>query len=275
MKLFGVDFSGNAKQWRPRCSRPNVWVATATLSDQAVTIQSVAPVADLPGEGEPFDNLAMLLSITDNAFAAIDAPFSVPVELSSDAEELWARVSRLPKEGRPFPKGADLIEMLLPAFAPRGKKLYRETEKYWLGQGVNTRSTVWVKPRGGAPFAAVCMFLLSQHNGSVWPIKAKSNSSCTLVEAFPAAQLKHWKLPSSGYSKADAVSVQTRKEILSWMTAHRQLEISEDNQELCVRSPDALDSVICVYSAAAVARGQNNIPVGGFSSAEGFISIHD
>lgn len=274
MRLFGVDFSGDAKQWKPRCARPNVWVATATLSDQSISIESVIPVADLSGDGDPFDNLSKFLSTTRNAIAAIDAPFSVPFELCSDAEQLWTDVNRLPKEGRPFPNGAALVEMILPALAPRGKKLYRETEKNWLERGVNTRSTVWAGPRGGAPFAAACMTLLSRHEGAVWPIRSQTSLGCTLVEAFPAAQLKQWGLPYAGYNGSIENAVQLRKEILSWLIDHRQLKISANNHELCVDSADALDSIVCVYSAATIARGQNDSLVGGFSSSEGWISIH-
>lgn len=86
----------------------------------------------------------------------------------------------------------------MPQFAPTGKKLWRHTESEWQTRGVNVRSTLWNGPRGGAPFTVACLTLLHRTGRPIWPW-CRDEKNC-LVEAFPAAQLRHWKLPFIGYN---------------------------------------------------------------------------
>lgn len=105
------------------------------------------------------------------AAAAIDAPFSVPTAyvLSNSHRILLNVVASLPRGGRPFAEGAELIRALAPAYYPSGLKVYRQTENLWLKRGVNVRSTLWDRPRGGAPFAVACMTLLHGTSLPLWP----------------------------------------------------------------------------------------------------------
>lgn len=133
-------------------------------------------------------------------YAAIDAPFSIPQAYAPDIAALWRMVGRLPLENRPFPKGEAFLRVLDPLLGPKGEKIYRETEKHWQLMRVNTCSTLWNGPRGGIPFAVACMTLLGRHSGDIWLMRMKeANPGFALVEAFPAAQLRHWHLPHEKY----------------------------------------------------------------------------
>jgi hypothetical protein len=272
IKIFGIDFSGDASMWSARCTRSNVWVAEGHVRNGAHFVDDLRPIQRFIRGIDPFGRLSQLLNDTQG-FAAIDAPFSVPASLTDDAEALWQMVKRLPKEGRPFARGAALVNARAPELGPRGKKLWRETEEHWRAQRVNVRSTMWCGLRGGAPFAVACMTLLASHKGAVWPIRQRDAASCALVEAFPAAQLRHWGLPFIGYNGAATAATDKRSTILRWLKDERGLNVrSEVEEEECLRSADALDAVICMYAASATATGRLKITCA--SQVEGLIAIH-
>ena len=186
-EVLGIDFSGDVTRWKPGCRKSNVWIATGTLRNGELRIANLVRAQDLRGPREPFLRLSQTLNTKHLAYAAIDAPFSVPHSLSSDAEALWRRVDSLPKEGRPFARGRRLVETLMPECGRHGEKIMRETEALWRARGVNVRSTLWCGPRGGAAFAVACMTLLAAHKGPVWPFRKNGEQGCVLAEAFPAA----------------------------------------------------------------------------------------
>lgn len=246
---LGIDFSGGAAPWRTRCSRPTVWIATVETRT-APRLADLRPVQSLPGEGTPFDRLVALLHAGDFAAAGIDAPFAIPAEHLPHGGhvELLAQVDMLPPApDRPFPSGAALVDLATRSIPLGQRKPHRETERVWAKRGVNTRSTLWNGPRGGAPFTAACLTLLARSGRPIWPWNAGRG---LLVEAFPAAQLLSWNLPHRGYGKPEQHGV--RERILAGLA--ERLEFTAAQRALLLGFPDALDAVIAAFAAIAVGR---------------------
>jgi hypothetical protein len=246
---LGIDFSGGAQPWKTRCSRPTVWIATIEHS-LALRLTDLRPVQTLPGDGEPFAKLVALLRAGDFVAAGIDAPFAVPATYLPPGGhvELLDRVNRMPPApDRPFPAGASLVAISEQTSPLDQKKPYRTTERLWLERGVNARSTLWNGPRGGAAFTAACLTLLARSGRPIWPWTLGPGM---LVEAFPAAQLRAWRLPHSGYGKPEQRTV--REQILLGLTDHLDFAVSQ--RDLMATCPDALDAVIAAFAAIAAVR---------------------
>jgi len=273
MELIGVDFSGNVDQWRPTVSRPNVWVAFGTSGSETLMVSDLLPVQDLPGSEAPFPRLRRLFADRSGSICAIDAPFSLPIRfICEGAEKAWHQIAMLPREKRPFCRGDALVQALAPDLPPRGKKIYRDTEWHWIRKGVNTRSTTWYGPRGGAPFAAACISLLAKHDGAVWPFRM-NGPGAMLCEAFPAAQLRHWGLPHTSYSDNSA-GANARGVIVAALEERYGLNLRPDLRALCLDSADSLDAVICLYAAQALGRSRLESDLGSSALAEGWIAVH-
>lgn len=264
--FHGIDFSGGAALWRRRCRKPTVWIAT--VEDAASPrLADLRPVQDLPGGGEPFANLLALLRAGRYTAAAIDAPFAIPAPHlpPGGAPELLDRVGKLPPAAdRPFPSGAALLDLARAAAPLDRKKPLRLTERFWASQGVNTRSTLWNGPRGGAPFAAACLTLLARAERPIWPWTAGPGM---LVEAFPAAQLRSWGLPHAGYGAPE--QREAREPILAALSTRLAFDATERRRML--DCPDALDAAIAVFAAIAAARDAPPAD----PPSDGFIAVMD
>jgi hypothetical protein len=236
-------------------------------------VQSLIPVQELDGIGHPFDRLSAFLNRKISGVAAIDAPFSLPQALSEKPEVVWKKVLELRSDDRPFARGASLISEFVPHLAPRGQKILRRTEMCWRARGINVRSSLWNGPRGGAPFAAACMTLLARHQGPIWPFKA-SGDGIVLAEGFPAAQLVQWNLPSKKYDGPSDSARENRKSILDALCERHGLSLDADQESKCIESADALDAVLCLYGAAALAHDELVEKSGVHDSTEGIIAVH-
>ncbi|MGA2491563.1 MAG: DUF429 domain-containing protein [Roseiarcus sp.] len=269
--LAGIDFSGDHAKWSAGCAKTNVWVATGVANGSAVVVESLIPVQQLCRPGHPFTALSDFLNGLGDGYVGIDAPFCVPAALSPDGvRAAWQKVASLAFAERPFPRGRQLVHAFDPQLPERGAKLHRETEKYWMRKGVNVRSTMWAGPRGGAPFAAACMTLLARHRGPVWPMI--DGPGATLVEAFPAAQLRHWELPFVQYNGSTAVAQGNRASILLGLEA-QGLVIDQRMRSECERSADALDALVCMFAGFAVADGMIAVDPGEAAKREGHIAV--
>lgn len=273
-ELIGIDFSGDARQWRLAPNRPNVWIATGHTTGVKLRVTGLCAVQELPGTLRPFDRLREFVANASSSYAAIDAPFSVPHSVATDAKAVWNQVLNLPKNGRPFARGQRLVEAVGPHFGPRGAKILRSTEQSWRAKGVNVRSTMWAGPRGGAPFAVACMTLLAQHDGPIWPLLVDGRKGCVLIEGFPAAQLHQWGQPHFGYNGITAGALTRRALILDWIRHERGLEVGGTDRSMCLASADALDAVICLFGAAAVANKRLAVPASENAAMEGLIAVH-
>jgi hypothetical protein len=263
--FHGIDFSGGAAAWRPRCSRPSVWIATVEVADR-VRLIDVVPVQALTGAGDPFDRLVTLLASAGCIAAGIDAPFCIPARHLPPGGQpaLLATIEALPAApDRPFPRGAAVVELATTVAPLDGKKPLRATERSWATRGVNTRSTLWNGPRGGAPFTAACLTLLARAGRPCWPW---ATGPGMLVESFPAAQLKAWGLPHSGYTAPDRRAV--RAVILDELRP--RIDLTTAQHMLLMDQPDALDAVLAAFGAIAAADGLPPV-----IPTDGLISVMD
>jgi hypothetical protein len=274
MEFLGVDFSGNARSWCASNSTSNIWVCRVKCpSDQNPQITELRPVQDLEGAGSPFRRLADVLAAKQFSAAAIDAPFSLPSRYvpAGGWLELLELVDALAFDpAAPFPSGPSLITLAKTFASLDSLKPLRSTEKWWSDHGINIRSTLWWKPRGGAPFAAACMKLLAiAGSPPCWPWSAKTEG--LVAEAFPAAQLSSWGLPFKKYDGRKGSDV--RQQIILGL----EPRVSFGRfRKLAEESADALDAVISSFGAIAAYRGSAIRPDsdGAIVSREGWIAVH-
>ena len=121
--VHGIDFSGDARMWKPGCERSNVWIATAKAGANRPELLKLRSAQELPGEDHPFDRLAKLLADADYLADAIDAPFSLPARHvpKGGFPTLLEAVDAFEKEGRPFAKGERLVRYAESIKPKRGK----------------------------------------------------------------------------------------------------------------------------------------------------------
>jgi predicted nuclease with RNAse H fold len=83
-----------------------------------------------------------------------------------------------------------------------------------------------------------------------------------VVEVYPAAALKHWRLPHRGYKKAEGAIVrgQALDQLLVTLPT---LNLDGDALDRCRRSDDAFDALICALVARAAAHGLTSAPCPG------------
>ncbi|MYB29115.1 MAG: DUF429 domain-containing protein [Acidimicrobiaceae bacterium] len=267
--FYGIDFSGNHRMWTSGCRRSNVWIATAQERSGDLSLVDLRPVQQLRGRGHPFDRLVALLANDDYCAVGIDAPFSLPERHMPEGgwPGLLRDIAALPKDGRPFPRGEELV-----AYAERNvclaePKPLRRTEKLWRGRGLNVRSTLWDGARGGAAFTIACLTLLERVRAPTWPW---SNDDRLLVEAFPACQLLEWGLEHRGY--ASSYPSPEREDIV--IRVSERIEIPDGLREQCHCSPDALDAVLCLFAAKAAFEGLAAVGDEAAAEGEGWIAVH-
>ena len=117
---------------------------------------------------------------------------------------------------------------------------------------------------------AACLLLLYTSGNPIWPWSSHSATKL-LVEAFPAAQLRQWKLPHQGYNGRSAGAVANRAEIVDCLA-----------QKLCIvdrgpmmESADALDAVLCAFGAIAVSsKDKLAAKTPAVSTGEGWIAVY-
>jgi hypothetical protein len=248
-----------------------VWIAETDSAGPRLKLVGIRRVQELRGDPNPFTRLAQYLHREDFAAAAIDAPFSIPKEHlpSGGHRKLVEIVAKLPlSASRPFPSAIEFLRCLLEGKSPMPKKPLRRTEQYWNQKGVNVRSTLWAGARGGAAMTAACLKLLSETECPIWPWQR--NQRQLLVEAFPAAQLRHWRLPHQAYNRQTARDSAVRRSIVKSLTARIDLG---DFQNAVEQSADALDAVLCALAAQAVVDEQVVSHEERFMDTEGLIAV--
>ena len=268
-RWIGIDFSGNQAKWSSGCSTSNVWIADVRGRQGALQLHDVRRVQQLGGVGLPFDRLVSLLATGGYIAAAIDAPFSIPepfvVHAGGHAALLSLVASSVPAD-RDFLTGASLVQLVTGPQVPLvSKKPLRTTERWWARVGVNTRSTLWAGARGGAPMTAACLTLLHRAARPIWPWAFALTG--LVLEAFPAAQLRTWRLPHQKYDGPSSGAVATRQAIVAALRS--RIHLGAWTATL-LGSADALDAVICAFAAMTVAR----VPTSSVTCTEGFIVVH-
>lgn len=248
---LGLDFSGDAGKWTARCTRSNVWLAVIDEKRGKPHVHSLHRVQQLDGDHHPFERLASYLAIANFAGAGVDAPFALPKEFMPKGGHaaLLRQVAALPREGRPFAKGAALVEWAKTLAPVSSAKPMRETEHKWRERGLNVRSTLWSGPRGGAPFTAACLTLLHAAGRPCYPWATSGDGM--MLETFPMAQLAVWNLPYVGYDGEKGTA--TRRLIVSDIA--KRVEMQDEIKKLCLASADALDAVVCALIARSWSKG--------------------
>jgi hypothetical protein len=271
--ILGIDFSGDAEQWKARRARSNVWIAFAETDGPRLRVDDLKPVQQLAGDGPPFERLIQLLGST-KAVAGIDASFSVPRSHARSAALLWAEAAALAEGGRPFGRGRDLVAALEPDAGKNGVKLYRACEEIWRARGLNVRSGLWHGPRGGAAFSVACMTLLHRHKGPVWPFRP-GGQGALLVETYPAAQLVTWGLSAVGYNGPKPAAETARLKIIETLARDHGLRGSDETMRTMAGGADALDAVLCAFAARAIAEGRRPRKLPAAARSEGWILVDD
>ena len=272
-QVLGIDFSGSADQWSAKRRSSNVCIAVGRGEGGRLLIDDLIPVQALLGDAEPFSRLVELLTDVDGV-VAIDAPFSAPREYAASVPVLWAQASGLPHEGRPFGRGADLVQLLAPGVGRHGVKVYRACEALWRRRGLNAASVLWSGPGGGAAAAVACMTLLLMRGGPVWPLRP-GGEGAVLVEALPGAQLLTWGLESGGYNGPKPKAAAARTRILTALVADHGLVVSDHHAALCQGNAHALDAVLCAYAAKAIAEGRHPRQLPAAARSEGWIVVDE
>jgi hypothetical protein len=278
LKYVGIDFSGNQAQWNPNASASNIWIAEIEERGANRVLVQIERVKQLPGKGRPFARLAAWLANGGFSAAAIDAPFSIPWWFFghdfADHLGLMAAVNGLDlMPAQDFPPGNAFVGCVAAGIPFPFTKPLRVTESYWSGRGVNTRSTIWTGPRPGAPFASACIKLIANSYRPIWPWAAPE--SRPLIEAFPAAQLRHWGLPFVKYNGPAGQA--NRIAIVADLIGNRGLQVNNDFQFTIQDDADALDAVLCCYAARAILQDQMAVGLPLFNAwrLEGWIAVHD
>ncbi|MHC4837842.1 MAG: DUF429 domain-containing protein [Planctomycetota bacterium] len=271
---LGIDFSGDATRWGSRHRRSNVWIATAVAETEGLRLGDLRRVQELPGEEPPFMRLCRLLGAGEYRVAAIDASFSIPDRFAGDRshDDLLSHVDALPcRAQRPFPTGETFLAAMAGALQRLDPpKPLRASEARWQRRGINVRSGLWNGPRPGAPMTAACMKLLAGSRRPLWPW-AEGAADGLLAEAFPAAQLATWDLPYQGYGAPEQGAA--RDTILAGIRP--RLALTEEQEDLLRRDADALDAVLCLFAAVAVATGRAPGPDPDAPwHREGWIAVH-
>jgi len=280
IKYIGIDFSGNQSSWNPTNQESNIWIANSTENNNQLTLMALQRVQMLDGDARPFARLAALLREGAYSAAAIDAPFSIPWWFFFEGIEshaaLLAEVDNFElNHNQDFPPGRSFREIFAQRIPFDFSKPLRVTENYWRGRKVETRSPVWTGARPGAPFASACIKLLAQSTVPIWPFVEPKPNTPILIEAFPAAQLKHWGLPFKNYNGANGEI--NRQIIANYLINNLGLIMSPENNIIITQNADALDAVICLYAAKAVIGGHlgRTLPPFDVYRLEGWIAVHN
>jgi hypothetical protein len=232
--------------WSPRCRRSNVWIAEV----HGRTLVDLRRVQDLPGdEPRPFARLAALLRKGDYRAAGIDAPFALPARFMPRSHAmLLARVAKLPRGDRDFPRGDDFVRALAGMTRLDPPKPLRATEMEWMRRRVNVRSPLWCGARPGAPMTAACLTLLHRARRPMWPWSSDDGLLC---EAFPSAQAAQWNGELAGRIDLGGFA------------------------PIVATNDDARDAVLAAFGAMAIANGRlASEPDPRVARVEGWVAVH-
>jgi Protein of unknown function (DUF429) len=279
-RWLGIDFSGDNEQWKPsRAASTNVWLASLERAGESLRVFELEPVQGLPGDEPPLHRLAKLLASGTHEAAGIDAPFCIPHAYMGTRTHaaLLAAVGGLACLPRYFPQGRAFVEAVTGSPPPLSPpKPYRETERLWANKGVsasskkklNVRSTLWAGARGGAPMTAACLALLNAAARPVWPFTA--SGAGLLVEAFPAAQLRQWNLPTESYGGSKGA---VNRGVIVDALIRRGLRLGSHEAKMRAKA-DATDAVLCAFAAMAVTDAVLAVMPPSIAASEGWIAVH-
>lgn len=275
---IGIDFSGDPSMWGPARARSNVWISRIRRVRGVLKIADLRHVRELRGRNHPFLRLARFLRMGRYRAAAIDAPFSVPAQFmrlfgGSHDRLLACMREKTPHPPRHFITARRFVKLVAGTRPPLDPpKPLRRTELHWKQLCLNVRSTMWAGARGGSAMTAACLRLLAIAGRPVWPWEPASRLGL-LVEAYPAAQLRYWGLPSGGYDHGAGDPARARIRAMIVEALGRRIEMGRF-EEAMRENADALDAVVCAFAGLAVTADELGVPVEPQAArTEGWIAV--
>lgn len=260
MRIIGVDFSG-------RDSNNTTWVTEAVLQDDCLKIESCCrPSKNGPESRRKLK--CLLRKLPDDSVAAMDFPFSVPVEFARcwqpDARQmpdLWAAM-----EWNSFSaKRCEFVELRWEqkrsCDPPESKSPLKKVGVNMLPmtfQGMKFLDCLWRCP-------TVKVSVLPLPN----PSPHGSGPALTLLEVMPGATLRSLRLPYTGYKGKTQDAKKCRGEILNklpklvkHLASVQVLGLSEGGAvyKKCRESDDALDAVVAAITAALWVKSPTRFP---------------
>ena len=253
-KIMGVDFSGAQREVG------KTWVAEGKLIDNVLTIENCRPITreDLTND---------LAGLSEPAVAAMDFPFSVPVEFASfwqrlnvlaagwEMPNVWAAAAPLSMQWTNS-KGLQAA-LRLDKFKCEPKRSCDPPESF---------SPLHTARPNMVPMTFRGMAMLHDlwgrlPHGSIWvpPMPEPPGYSITLLEVMPGAILHGLRLPFKGYKDGrDQEQRKQRKQVrecilekLPRQVEQVQVDLSRAYGGCLSNAPgDALDSVVAAIAAA-------------------------
>lgn len=243
MDIIGVDFSGAKSDNR-------TWVAQGSLDEGGLTLRQCTAVS----RARLTD---LLLTLPGPAVAALDFPFSVPIDFArywrpeaQSMPDLWAAAATMKLEE---------FVALRDAFVVRWGETKRQCDGY------PAYSCLHLVNPNMVPMTFRGMQMLARMWSSsfaVPPLESPAGAQTTLLEAMPGATLKALGLPYKGY-KNGVKKLQLRGRILDELPVRSSVPVKALSkfQAQCLESHDCLDAVVAAITACLWVRYPAAFPV--------------
>ncbi|MCI0785781.1 MAG: DUF429 domain-containing protein [Chloroflexi bacterium] len=234
MDIVGVDFSGSKAD--------NVtWMASGSLTGRELTLHGCRAV-------KRADLLSTLEALPGGSVAALDFPFSVPLEFARfwqpqarSMTQLWQAALDMD-----FDQFIGLRDEFVDRYGePKRLIDTLHPESYSCLHKVNP-NMVPMTFRGMQMLAR-----LWPAGCDVPPLPPQGAGKALLLEVMPGAVLRALELPFKGY-KNGTRTLELRRQILEGLPGRIPLELPnlEDLQDDCMASHDCLDAVVAAVAAA-------------------------
>jgi hypothetical protein len=245
MEILGVDFSGAQTD-------NNTWLAQGLLEAGGLTLHSCRAVCRA-------ELTEILSSLAGPAVAALDFPFSVPLEFSrywqpeaASMPQLWAAAADMSPDQ--FMQMRDKFMAMWNTFVPRRREPKRHCDTYHPESFSCLRR---VNPNM-VPMTFQGMRMLDKLWASgcaVPPLEPQYAGNPVMLEAMPGAALKALGLPYKGYKNGRRAQ-ELRQQILGELPARSYVHVCnlEEFAAQCLASHDCLDAVVAAVVAALWAR---------------------
>lgn len=143
----------------------------------------------------------------------------------------------------------------------RATLTHRDTDRAVRALGMGTPLSVSADKLGSV--AMRCALLQQRWGEEVWTQPAPRDGSGPLLETYPAAAFKAWRIPCDGYKKRSdpAGSESVREQVVDAIeSAVREWLDLELVRTRCVASDHVLDALVCALVAIAAKVGATYLP---------------
>ena len=241
--VVGVDFSGAKDEGK-------TWITKGFLDRKGSFDAEKGSFVLLSCKSVSREDLTELLkALPNDAVAALDFPFSVPIAFSeflglpnSEMPDLWQATAAMGREE--FISQRD-------EFVKENIELLRAGDLHVPG----CYSCLQKTPLNMVPMTFHGMEMLdalwNQTNCQVPPLKESNRKGAVLLEAMPGAALKEFNLPDKGF-KGGKDAFEKRRKIIKELPKCSNVTLINlpDFRDQCMFSDDALDSIVAAVVAA-------------------------